>query len=250
MPVLRPGFSLTRLDGHHTFPETPWERPKNMSIDSSRRQFLFRGMTGASAVWLSANWPSLVAAASHARDQAKSSSPKKLEFLTSEEALEVEAVSERILPADDTPGAREAGVVYFIDRALLTFAKAEQKTLRDGLPALHALTRSMFPQYATFSRASAAEQDQILHRLDQQGDDGPGGFAAGPAGQNFFGAIRWLTVAGFLVDPDTRGNPAGIGWKLIGRDREHAFQPPFGYYDKDYPGWQPAPSSQKDGAGQ
>ena len=206
-------------------------------------------MTGVSAVWISANWPSLLAAAVHARDQVKSSGPKKLEFLRLEEAVEAEAVAERILPADDTPGAREAGVVYFIDRALVTFAKEQQKTFREGLPTLHTLTKTMFPQYTTFSRASAAEQDQILRRLEQQSDKGPGGFASGPTGEGFFGTILWLTIAGFLVDPDTRGNPAGIGWKLIGREREHSFQPPFGYYDKDYPGWQPVPSTQKDGAG-
>ena len=34
---------------------------------------------------------------------------------------------------------------------------------------------------------------------------------------------------------------------LIGRDREHAFQPPFGYYDKDYPGFQIAPATSKQG---
>jgi hypothetical protein len=26
---------------------------------------------------------------------------------------------------------------------------------------------------------------------------------------------------------------------VIGREREHMFAAPFGYYDKDYPGWQP-----------
>jgi hypothetical protein len=44
-----------------------------------------------------------------------------------------------------------------------------------------------------------------------------------------------------LIDPDSDkgGNRDGVGWKVIGREREHTFQPPFGYYDKDYPGWQP-----------
>ena len=35
----------------------------------------------------------------------------------------------------------------------------------------------------------------------------------------------------------------GVGWKAIGRDPDHMFQPPFGFYDKDYPGWEPAPAS-------
>ena len=27
------------------------------------------------------------------------------------------------------------------------------------------------------------------------------------------------------------------GWKLLGFEDLHAFQPPFGYYDRDYPGF-------------
>ena len=40
--------------------------------------------------------------------------------------------------------------------------------------------------------------------------------------------------------PEGGGNRDFAGWKAIGRDPEHNFTSPFGYYDKDYPGWQPA----------
>ncbi len=36
-----------------------------------------------------------------------------------------------------------------------------------------------------------------------------------------------------------RGNHDSVGWRVIAREREPTFQPPFGGYDKDYPGWQP-----------
>jgi gluconate 2-dehydrogenase gamma chain len=221
-----------------------------MDQSSSRRRFLIGGASGLSAIWISTHWPALLAAAEHARHAAQASAPSKFDFFSAEEAREIDAITARIIPTDDSPGAHEAGVVYFIDRALVTFAKGQQQVFRDGLPALHALTKSAFPQYFTFSEASPDQQDQILRPLDRQGDGGPSVLAGAPAGQNFFATIRWLTIAGFLIDPDTRGNPAGIGWKLIGRDRAHTFQAPFGYYDKDYPGWQPAPVSQKDGSGQ
>ena len=87
-----------------------------MTQELDRREFLFRAGTGLSAAWLSANWPALLAAADHARHAAQSRTPAKLEFFTLEEAVEVDAITARIIPADDTPGAREAGVVYFIDR--------------------------------------------------------------------------------------------------------------------------------------
>ena len=47
-----------------------------------------------------------------------------------------------------------------------------------------------------------------------------------------------------------RGNLDSQGEKLarqnkldpvIGREREHMFQAPFGFYDRDYAGWQPMP---------
>lgn len=221
-----------------------------MEQSFSRRRFLAGGVRGLSAVWISTHWPALLAAADHARHAVQSTTAAKFEFLSAEEAKEIDAIAARIIPADDSPGAHEAGVVYFIDRALVTFAKGLQQVFRDGLPALHAMTKSAFPQYSTFSEASPDQQDQVLLHFDRQADSGPNVFAPSPGAQNFFGTVRSLTIAGFLIDPDTRGNPAGIGWKLIGRDRAHTFQAPFGYYDKDYAGWQPAPASQKDGAGQ
>ena len=59
--------------------------------------------------------------------------------------------------------------------------------------------------------------------------------------KSFFETLRIHTIIAFLLDPDAGGDPQGLGWKLIGRERAHTFQPPFGYYDKDYPGWQPLP---------
>jgi gluconate 2-dehydrogenase gamma chain len=213
-----------------------------MKNDLTRRSFLFESLTGVSAAWVSAHWPAIAAAADFAHRAAQSWPPAKFEFFSPEQAAEVEAIAARIIPTTDTPGAHEAGAVYFIDRAFVTFARGQQEVFRDGLPGLQALTKSLFPQYSTFSQASADEQDQVLQRFGRQDDGGPNVFAAAPATQNLFETVRWLTVAGFLADPDTRGNPAGMGWKLIGRDREHMFQPPFGYYDKDYPGWQPNPA--------
>ncbi len=37
--------------------------------------------------------------------------------------------------------------------------------------------------------------------------------------------------------PTYGGNRDGLGWKLIGFEAQHVFQPPFGYYDRDYPGF-------------
>ncbi len=184
----------------------------------------------------------MLSAASHARDSANSASPPKFEFFSAEQAAEIDAVSARIIPATDTPGAHEAGVVFFIDRALATFASDAQKMYTEGLSDLQAKVRELFPGAGKFSTAPPEQQDQILQSLEQN-STASRGRRSGSSANSFFELVRAHTVMGFLIDPDTdrRGNRDGVGWKVIGRDREHMFQPPFGYYDKDYPGWQPNP---------
>ena len=206
----------------------------------SRRHFLSRGGAAVSAVWLSAHWPAMVAAAEHAHQAAKSSAPPKFQFFTPEQAVEIGAITACIIPSDETPGAREAGVLYFIDRALTTFAVNEQKTYREGLPGLQLRVRELFPNVEKFSTATPEQQDHVLHTFDDKADYGRG-FRPNATAQPFFETVRVHTIVGFLIDPDSGGNRDAVGWKVIGRDPEHAFQPPFGHYDKDYAGWQPNP---------
>jgi gluconate 2-dehydrogenase gamma chain len=218
-----------------------------MTIDLHRRDFLLRSCTSLTAVWLSAHWSALLSAASHARNAAQSSAAPKLEFFTADDAKEIDAITDRIIPTDQTPGAHEAGVVYFIDRALMTFAIDNQKDYREGLPELQARTHELFPAIDKFSAATAKQQDEIVRSFDEESPSSPNHRPnrARAAGHNFFETLRAHTIIAFLLDPDAGGDPNGIGWKLIGREREHMFQPPFGYYDKNYPGWQP-PSAPTD----
>jgi gluconate 2-dehydrogenase gamma chain len=213
-----------------------------MTNEPCRRTFLLQSISGLGAAWISAQWPSVLAAATHAHQAAKSSAPAKFEFFTPEQAVEVDAITARIIPSDDSPGAHEAGAVYFIDRALVTFASESQKDYKAGLPELQARVRELYPSLAKFSAGTPEQQDAVLHSFDNNA--GPGGRAFRTRGaQNFFETIRQHTITAFLIDPesDTGGNRGGVGWQLIGREQEHAFQPPFGFYDKNYPGWQSTP---------
>jgi gluconate 2-dehydrogenase gamma chain len=214
-----------------------------MITDLSRRNFLTRAGNAVTAVWIAAHWPAIVAAAEHAHQAAKSASPAKFQFFSPEQAVEIDAITARIIPSDETPGAREAGVVYFIDRALTTFASDDQKTYREGLPTCQARVREVFPAVEKFSAATAEQQDKVLHSFDDQAAGERGIYRASADVSPFFETVRVHTIVGFLIDPESGrdGNRDGVGWKLIGRDREHMFQPPFGYYDKDYAGWQPNP---------
>jgi len=212
-----------------------------MINELSRRRFLSQTGLGVSAAWVSAHWPEMVSAATHARQAVQSGAVYKFEFFTPAEAVEIDALSARIIPSDDTPGAREAGVLYFIDRALVTFASSDQQKCRDGLTQLQTVVQEKFPGVEKFSAATTEQQDEILRTMDTNQKEPTIGRLQ-ESSQKFFEALRVATISGFLIDPEVGlGNRGGVGWKLIGREPAHSFEPPFGYYDQDYPGWQPAP---------
>src|SRR5712672_2894869 len=214
-----------------------------MITDLSRRNFLTRAGGAVSAAWISAHWPAIVAAAEHAHRAAKSASPAKFQFFSPEQAVEIDAIAARIIPSVETPCAREAGVVYCIDRALTTFASDDQKTYREGIPSLQARLREIFPAAEKFSSATPEQQDKILHSFNDQTDSGRGIYRASADASPFFETVRVHTIVGFLIDPesDRGGNRDGVAWKLIGRDRQHMLPPPFGYYDKNNRSCQPTP---------
>ena len=108
----------------------------NSGNDPSRRRFLLSGLRGVGGAWASLHWPAIMAAAQHAAQMREAVPPAKLEVLTADQAAEIEAAASRIIPTDDTPGAREAGVIYFIDRALGTFATDSRGDYEKGLSGL------------------------------------------------------------------------------------------------------------------
>jgi gluconate 2-dehydrogenase gamma chain len=116
-------------------------------------------------------------------------------------------------------------VIFFIDRALGTFATDSRGDYEKGLSVLQAKTHELFPNTQKFSQATSDQQDTVLKALEEQ---------------PIFELILTHTIMGFLADPAWGGNRGAVGWKLIGFDDSPAFAPPFGYYDRDYPGWQPA----------
>src|SRR5262249_37288267 len=134
------------------------------SFQPARRDFLqmLSGYVGAG--WLAANWPAMVSAAEHAHQAAKSSNPA-LEVLTSEQARELDALTSCLIPTDDMPGAHEAGVVYFIDRALKTYSSESLPTYQKGLEGIQKYTTQNLRGVAPFSQPTAHHNLQILQQL-------------------------------------------------------------------------------------
>ena len=195
----------------------------------SRRSFLnsIGGVLGGS--WLTVHWPEIARAAGHAHDAVRAASSPALRLLTAEEAAIVGAIAAQIIPTDETPGAREAGVVFFIDEALGTFFAQLADQFRLGLAEFRADCNARHAEVASFSALADAEQIAYLRLVERT---------------PFFASMHRLTVLGMFASPAYGGNRDGVGWKLLGFQDQHVFEPPFGYYDRDYPGFVVEPSEE------
>jgi gluconate 2-dehydrogenase gamma chain len=192
----------------------------------SRRNFLLSTAAGVTSAWLASNWPGIAAAADHAAHVAatSTSAPVAFGFLSPTEAADVDAIAAQILPSGATPGAREAHAVYFIDRAFTTFFADRAPPFRAGLTDFQRAFHTAQPAVGAFASASPADQLAYLKIVDRT---------------PFFESMRMLTILGTLSASKYGGNFEGIGWKIIGFEDQHVFEPPFGYYDREYTGFVP-----------
>lgn len=196
----------------------------------SRRKFLAATAQLASASWLAMNWPQIAAAAEpmthaghHMSAMGGSSGHTMLMTLSAAEAAEVEAIANQIVPGGASPGAKDAKVILFIDNALGSFFADQLPSFRKGLGEFQTGFGA-----GKFSAAPEAEQIAYMHKVDKT---------------PFFTAVRRLTVLGLVSWPKYGGNYNGLGTKLLGVEDRHVWAPPFGYYDKDYAGFQPYPGT-------
>ena len=205
--------------------------------DSSRRGFLAASANLASMAWLSMNWTQVAAAAEQAGHAAhgmhhaamdKTPAPTTFTTLSATEAADVEAIANQIVPGGSTPGARQARVVYFIDRALGSFFADQLPAFRQGLSEFQKGHAARPAAAATFAAAPDAEQIAWLKDREKT---------------PFFIAVRRLTVLGLLALPKYGGNHELQGWKVIGVVDQHVWKPPFGHYDIGYAGFEPYPGT-------
>jgi gluconate 2-dehydrogenase gamma chain len=188
-----------------------------MSDQVTRRAF-FAAAGAAGVAWLLADPELMQAALVHARQAAASPPPYRFAALTAAEAAGLEAVAMRILPTDETPGAKEAGVIHFIDKALATFAADRKRVMVAGLEDLNSRARTKWPGTTSFASLPPVRQDELLKAIERT---------------EFFEDMRFGTVVGMFANPSYGGNRNQVGWKLLGFQAHGLYQPPFGYYDAE-----------------
>ena len=173
-----------------------------------------------------------------AGDPPKPVNPAGWYYFTPSEAQTVEAIVDRLIPADHlSVGGKDAGCAVFIDRQLAgSFGKSSRLYMKGpfakGLPTqgyqgalnpqgryrlgLRALDDYVKGAYAgkSFDQLSASDQDAVLEGME-------GGkitlkLAQGFNTRAFFDLILQNTMEGFFADPLYGGNRNMAAWKMIG----------------------------------
>ena len=200
------------------------------SATLSRRSLLQAIAATLAAAAVPVGWDEIALAMDQAHAAPPAAGDATLSLLSAAEAADIEAVAAQIIPTDDLPGAREAGAVYFIDRALATFFSQLAGDYRTQLRSFQAAYRERHPAAPSFATLTSEQQIEFLKGIDET---------------PFFTTTRLLTLLGMFSLPAYGGNRDGAGWKVIGFEDRHVFQPPFGYYDRDYPGFVVDPGKTK-----
>ncbi|MGH7750496.1 MAG: gluconate 2-dehydrogenase subunit 3 family protein [Candidatus Dormibacteria bacterium] len=132
-------------------------------------------------------------------------------FFSSQEAALIDAIAARIIPGnDEDPGAREALVYRYIDRAVSGPYRPYQTFYRRGLAAFEAFCAASAGK--SFSDLSDGARDRVLRAVES----GEAAQFDTPSASEFFTALRGHVIEGMFGDPAYGGNANCAGWRLIG----------------------------------
>ena len=131
-------------------------------------------------------------ASAHASSDAAPSRPQTYapQFFSAPDFAVVSQLTELIIPSDETPGAREAGVCEFVDFMVAHDAE-QQPHMRAGVAWLENRSQREFTR--PFLALTPAEQSSLLEPLAYKARFRDGEETA----REFFRRIRELTVMGF-----------------------------------------------------
>ncbi len=140
-----------------------------------------------------------------------SEGPPSIQVFTPAQRALMSALSERVLPTTDTPGAIAAGVPDYIEKLLADWAApADRAPIVAGLDAIAA--RSLADYKVAGTAATAAQQDALLTLAMND---------AIPGGALFFTAFRQLVVTGYYTSE-------------IGMTQEREYLPVPGEYNGEF----------------
>jgi hypothetical protein len=152
-----------------------------------RRDVLRRLTTGAALPLVGSLFPTeLLAWGREVHGSIGAAPQAPAESLPADSMRALISACERIIPADDTPGATAAGVPAFIGHMLANwYDEPERARVIAGLESLDADGRTRHGQ--SFDRCTNAQQDALLLELDRLGPN------------HWFGTVKFLTIWGYYT---------------------------------------------------
>jgi hypothetical protein len=129
-------------------------------------------------------------------DSTTPAAPYVPQFFNSQEFLNIEILTEMIIPRDDKPGAKDARVADFIDFLVFSAAEFEpamQTEWKDGLTLLERLSQKEFGD--TFAKISDEQRTRLITEMSLPESD-PNAKHEGFA---FFRLAKEATVEGFYT---------------------------------------------------
>ncbi|MBM4261852.1 MAG: gluconate 2-dehydrogenase subunit 3 family protein [Deltaproteobacteria bacterium] len=133
---------------------------------------------------------------------------QQLQALSVRQAKTIDALAARIFPTTDTPGAVEAGAVFYIDQALAGPYPELRPYYTKALRALASHAKEKFA--VPFLKLSAPQQDAVLKDFES------GNVTTFTKAADFFETVRAHILEGVFGEPNYGGNKNLIGWKLVG----------------------------------
>ena len=133
-------------------------------------------------------------------------------FFTEAQARCVIALCEQIIPADEDPGATDAGVIYFIDRQLMAYYRDDQSLYQRGIEQLQLASQTLHG--SAFESLSFSEQTRMLERMEQGSVDNEGWSASEQ--RTFFNKLVDHTMQGFYGFPRHGGNRDFVSYRMMG----------------------------------
>jgi hypothetical protein len=130
-------------------------------------------------------------------------------FFNADQATVIAAAAARIFPSDDLgPGAPEAGVIIYIDRALAGPYAAAGDLYRQAAAGLERASQNRFGM--GFTALPETDQDALLAAAERD-ELTPYGVPPG-----FLSVLIRHTREGMFCDPAHGGNRDLVGWKMLG----------------------------------
>jgi gluconate 2-dehydrogenase gamma chain len=133
-------------------------------------------------------------------------------FFTKDQARTIDAWTECLIPADDMPGASQAGVVRYIDLQLTRRFKKLQEPYQRAAEAINASSSRAHSK--PFADLTLDQQTALLQTIETgQGDKSIWGNDGGKAA---FDMVLNHTMQGFFGNPRHGGNRDYASWRLVG----------------------------------